>query len=232
MDPEEFRRHAHRMADWIADYMTGVEALPVRARTPPGAVAAALPDRAPEDGEAMADRHPQTAIAPSREISTRRPPRRKRLRQHAPRTAGAKDVQDGVDRLAQIRAAPAPQRLVGPHVGRNRPPFRLSRIACMAAAIAHGLRASDFSPHVAPRRLAPTTDEHNRLESLNSFRNVLSNAIALQSPAFALAPAAVLGYNRLVSSDTVAMERGTLAWRPGPGSPARTKRGRRRPPAP
>ena len=55
MDPEEFRRHAHRMADWIADYMTGVEALPVRARTPPGAVAAALPDRAPEDGEAMAE---------------------------------------------------------------------------------------------------------------------------------------------------------------------------------
>ena len=53
MDPEEFRRHAHRMVDWMADYMTGVERFPVRARTPPGAVAAALPDRAPEDGEAM-----------------------------------------------------------------------------------------------------------------------------------------------------------------------------------
>lgn len=53
MTPEEFRRHAHRMADWMADYMTGVEAFPVRAQTPPGAVAAALPEAAPEAGEAM-----------------------------------------------------------------------------------------------------------------------------------------------------------------------------------
>lgn len=53
MDTEEFRRHAHRMADWMADYFAGVEALPVRAQTAPGAVAAALAPAAPERGETM-----------------------------------------------------------------------------------------------------------------------------------------------------------------------------------
>lgn len=53
MDTEEFRRHAHRMADWMADYLAGVEALPVRAQTAPGAVAAALAPAAPERGEPM-----------------------------------------------------------------------------------------------------------------------------------------------------------------------------------
>lgn len=56
MDPEEFRRHAHRVADWIADYLGGgVEWFPVLAPVRPGEVAARLPVSAPETPEAMDD---------------------------------------------------------------------------------------------------------------------------------------------------------------------------------
>jgi aromatic-L-amino-acid/L-tryptophan decarboxylase len=53
MDPEEFRKHAHVMVDWMADYMTGVEAYPVRAQTAPGDIAAQLPKQPPELAEPM-----------------------------------------------------------------------------------------------------------------------------------------------------------------------------------
>ena len=53
MTPEEFRRHAHRLVDWMADYMSEVERFPVRAQTRPGEVASALPPAAPEAGEPM-----------------------------------------------------------------------------------------------------------------------------------------------------------------------------------
>ena len=53
MDPEEFRKHAHVMVDWMADYMTGVEEFPVRAQTAPGEIAALLPEAPPESGEPM-----------------------------------------------------------------------------------------------------------------------------------------------------------------------------------
>ena len=53
MTPEEFRAHAHRLVDWMADYMTGVERLPVRAQTRPGEIASALPRQPPEEGEPM-----------------------------------------------------------------------------------------------------------------------------------------------------------------------------------
>ena len=53
MTPEEFRAHAHRFVDWMADYMSEVERFPVRAQTRPGEIAAALPPAPPESGEAM-----------------------------------------------------------------------------------------------------------------------------------------------------------------------------------
>ena len=53
MDAADFRRHGHDLVDWIAEYLETNEQLPVMARTAPGAVAATLPARAPEDGEPM-----------------------------------------------------------------------------------------------------------------------------------------------------------------------------------
>ncbi len=53
MTPEEFRTHAHRFVDWMADYMSDVERYPVRAQTRPGEIASALPPIAPEAGESM-----------------------------------------------------------------------------------------------------------------------------------------------------------------------------------
>ncbi len=53
MDFEEFRRHGHAFVDWMADYLEGVEAYPVRAQVTPGEIAAKLPARPPETGEPM-----------------------------------------------------------------------------------------------------------------------------------------------------------------------------------
>ena len=51
MDSETFRRHAHDLVDWMADYMAGVENPQVR----PGSIAAQLPAEAPAKGEAFED---------------------------------------------------------------------------------------------------------------------------------------------------------------------------------
>ena len=51
MDPEAFRREAHRVADWIADYFAAVERYPVLSRVPPGAIRDALPPAPPTAGE-------------------------------------------------------------------------------------------------------------------------------------------------------------------------------------
>jgi aromatic-L-amino-acid decarboxylase len=53
MDPEDFRREAHRLVDWIAEYMSSVELYPVLSRVHPGDIAAALPGEAPERGESF-----------------------------------------------------------------------------------------------------------------------------------------------------------------------------------
>jgi aromatic-L-amino-acid/L-tryptophan decarboxylase len=53
MDPEEFRRHAHRLADWIADYLADPGRFPVLSQVRPGDVARALPSDPPRDGESF-----------------------------------------------------------------------------------------------------------------------------------------------------------------------------------
>jgi aromatic-L-amino-acid decarboxylase len=53
MPPEEFRRHAHAVVDWMADYLANVGEYPVLAQVRPGEVAARLPASAPERGEAV-----------------------------------------------------------------------------------------------------------------------------------------------------------------------------------
>jgi aromatic-L-amino-acid decarboxylase len=53
MDPEAFRREAHRLADWIADYLADPSRYPVLARVTPGDIRAQLPGEAPPQGESF-----------------------------------------------------------------------------------------------------------------------------------------------------------------------------------
>jgi aromatic-L-amino-acid decarboxylase len=54
MTPDEFRTHGKQVVDWIADYLEGVESLPVRSQVAPGDVRRALPEHPPEQGEDFA----------------------------------------------------------------------------------------------------------------------------------------------------------------------------------
>jgi aromatic-L-amino-acid/L-tryptophan decarboxylase len=53
MDPEAFRKEAHRIADWIADYFRAPDRYPVLSRVRPGDIRRALPSSAPEHGESF-----------------------------------------------------------------------------------------------------------------------------------------------------------------------------------
>ncbi|HZD04021.1 MAG TPA: pyridoxal-dependent decarboxylase, partial [Longimicrobiales bacterium] len=55
MPPGELRRHGHAVVDWIADYLEGLDDLPVLAQVSPGDVRSALPSAAPSEGDAMED---------------------------------------------------------------------------------------------------------------------------------------------------------------------------------
>jgi aromatic-L-amino-acid decarboxylase len=48
---KDFRHQAHRVADWIADYLENPERFPVLSRVHPGEIRNALPAQAPEQGE-------------------------------------------------------------------------------------------------------------------------------------------------------------------------------------
>ena len=51
MTPEEFRRHGHAVVDWIADYQSRIESLPVLSQVKPGQIRASLPPEPPAKGE-------------------------------------------------------------------------------------------------------------------------------------------------------------------------------------
>jgi aromatic-L-amino-acid/L-tryptophan decarboxylase len=50
---EIFRKEAHKMVDWIADYYTDIEKYPVKANIKPGSVFSAIPDSPPSGPEDM-----------------------------------------------------------------------------------------------------------------------------------------------------------------------------------
>jgi len=54
MHPDEFRRHAHELVDWMADYMARVGELPVTPPVAPGDIRRRLPSSPPEAGEQFA----------------------------------------------------------------------------------------------------------------------------------------------------------------------------------
>jgi aromatic-L-amino-acid decarboxylase len=53
MNSADFRRHAHDVVDWMADYLDGVEEFPVKAQVRPGEIAGRLPQAPPEAAEPM-----------------------------------------------------------------------------------------------------------------------------------------------------------------------------------
>ena len=54
MDIEEFRRNAHQVVDWIAQYMQTIRARPVRSPCRPGEIYERLPQHAPEQADSFA----------------------------------------------------------------------------------------------------------------------------------------------------------------------------------
>jgi aromatic-L-amino-acid decarboxylase len=53
VDSSEFRRHGHALVEWIAEYLEHPDRYPVLPHVHPGDVRRALPETAPEDGEAF-----------------------------------------------------------------------------------------------------------------------------------------------------------------------------------
>ncbi len=51
MDLKEFRRHAHDLVDWMADYLENVRDYPPKSQVNPGDILRELPDDPPENGE-------------------------------------------------------------------------------------------------------------------------------------------------------------------------------------
>ncbi len=53
MPADEFRKTGYRVIDRIADYLENIETLPVLSQIEPGSLSAALPEKAPEEGESF-----------------------------------------------------------------------------------------------------------------------------------------------------------------------------------
>jgi aromatic-L-amino-acid decarboxylase len=51
MKKNKFRKNAHELVDWMADYLENVEQYPVRSQVSPGDIKAQIPDTAPEKAE-------------------------------------------------------------------------------------------------------------------------------------------------------------------------------------
>ena len=51
MDSSEFRKQAHELVDWMADYFENVRDYPVKSQVKPGEIIAQLPDGPPSEGE-------------------------------------------------------------------------------------------------------------------------------------------------------------------------------------
>ena len=53
MHSDEFKSHAHRLVEWMGDYLAGIESFPVKAQVRPGEILGQLPGVAPREGEAF-----------------------------------------------------------------------------------------------------------------------------------------------------------------------------------
>jgi aromatic-L-amino-acid/L-tryptophan decarboxylase len=53
MSPEEFRKYAHRLVDWMAGYMENIEKYPVKSQVRPGEIFSKIPDNPPLNPESF-----------------------------------------------------------------------------------------------------------------------------------------------------------------------------------
>ena len=53
MKPEDFRKHAHELVEWMAGYMENVEKYPVKSQVRPGEIFDSIPDIPPENRESF-----------------------------------------------------------------------------------------------------------------------------------------------------------------------------------
>jgi aromatic-L-amino-acid decarboxylase len=53
MTPDEFRKHAHLLVEWMAGYMENVENLPVKSLVKPGEIFVKIPDKPPQQPESF-----------------------------------------------------------------------------------------------------------------------------------------------------------------------------------
>jgi aromatic-L-amino-acid decarboxylase len=53
MTPDEFRKHAHELVEWMADYMENVEDFPVKSSVKPGTIFSKIPDKPPLHSESF-----------------------------------------------------------------------------------------------------------------------------------------------------------------------------------
>ncbi len=51
MTPDEFRKHAHELVEWMAGYMENIETFPVKSSVKPGEIFAKIPDKPPQKAE-------------------------------------------------------------------------------------------------------------------------------------------------------------------------------------
>jgi len=53
MTPDEFRKHAHELVEWMAGYMENVESLPVKSQVRPGEIFDKIPGQPPSEAESF-----------------------------------------------------------------------------------------------------------------------------------------------------------------------------------
>lgn len=53
MTPDEFRKHAHDLVEWMASYMENIENYPVKSQVRPGEISGRLPDKPPRKPESF-----------------------------------------------------------------------------------------------------------------------------------------------------------------------------------
>ena len=53
MTPDEFRKHAHELVEWMAGYMENVEKYPVKSQVKPGEIFNRIPDNPPSKPESF-----------------------------------------------------------------------------------------------------------------------------------------------------------------------------------